>query len=109
MLELTVDELKTQLQEGATLAEVAGDQVDDVAQLITDQMNERIDQALEDGRITDEEAAEKRAEIEDKVTEILNGEAKFGGRGHGRRGPGGPRGGGFGAGADEAPAAETSA
>ncbi|NNK91387.1 MAG: hypothetical protein HKO87_03065 [Acidimicrobiia bacterium] len=102
VLGLTVDELKTQLQEGATLADVAGDQVDDVAQLITDQMNERVDQALEDGRITEEEAAEKRAEIEEKVTEILNGEADFGRRGHGRRGHG-PRGGGFdGAPSDEA-------
>ena len=109
VLGLTVDELKTQLQEGATLAEVAGDQVDEVAQLITDHMNERIDQALEDGRITEEEAAEKRAEIEEKVSDILNGEADFGRRGHGRRGPGGPRGGGPGFGADDAPEAETSA
>lgn len=103
VLGLDVDDLKTQLREGATLAEVAGDLVDDVAQLITDHMNERIDQAVEDGRITEEEAAEKRDGIEEKVTEILNGEADFGRRGP--RGNHGPRG-GFG---QDTPQAETSA
>ena len=54
---------------------------------------ERIDQAVTDGRLTEEEAEEKKAEVSERATEIVNNtqEAKQN-RPEGPRGPRGPGG-----------------
>ena len=96
-LGVDADDLKTQLREGATLADVAGAQTDALIAELVSQAEERIAQAVEDGRITQDQADEKLAEVEDKITDMVNngpperGEGRgFGRRGPGRGGPGGP-------------------
>ncbi|NIR37390.1 MAG: hypothetical protein GWO22_15820, partial [Actinobacteria bacterium] len=63
------------------------------------QAEERIQEAVENGRITQEQADEKLADLEQRITDRVNGEApERGPRGFGRRGPGGPGSQGFGPG-----------
>jgi polyhydroxyalkanoate synthesis regulator phasin len=93
-LGMTADELRTELQSGKTIADVAAEKgvsVDTVVAAIVTEMNERIDQAVADGRLTEDEAAERKANAEEKATDIVNGELPM----RGPRGPMGP---------DEAPA-----
>ena len=113
ILGTTVEDLTSQLREGATLAEVAGDQLDELRAYLIDEANERIDTALADGKIDEDRAAELRADVEERVDAHLNGEHP---RGPGHGGPRGHRGGGpsggpggFGNGPAEAPATGTSA
>jgi len=112
---ITGEELRTALQEGATIADVATDNGVDV-QAVVDAMiadrQEKLDQAVADGRLTADEAAEKAAEIAEHVEDVVNGEVPEGfgeGRrqargGPGQRGPGlgGPGLGGPGAATDTA-------
>lgn len=94
LLNVDSDALHEQLREdGATLAEIAesnGVPVESVVALLVEQKNERLDAAVEAGKLDAAEADEKRAEIEERVTTRVNeghsdrGEG-FGGRG-GRRG-----------------------
>ncbi|MFT4773583.1 MAG: polyhydroxyalkanoate synthesis regulator phasin [Candidatus Azotimanducaceae bacterium] len=69
--------LRSELQAGSTLAEVAttqGVSVDVLVDAIVDQMQERVDAAVEAGKITADEAAEKLAEAEARITAKVNGE-----------------------------------
>lgn len=91
-LGLDRETVKAGLQDGKTMVEIAADagvsEADLVAALV-EAANERIDQALEDGKITAEEAAEKKAGVEEKITERVNAEPGEGRRGGlGRRGAG---------------------
>lgn len=109
LLGVDSDVLRDWILGGGTLAEIAeqnGVSVDAVVDLIVEQKNERIDTALENGRIDAETADEKRAELEERVTTRVNeGRPERGeGEGFGPRGDRGPRG-GAGAPAD-APAAD---
>ncbi len=85
-------ELRDALQEGDTIADVATDNgvdVQDVIDAIVADHQERIDQAVADGNLTEEEAAEKLAEAAERAEAMVNGEFE-GRRGFGRRGFGGP-------------------
>lgn len=73
VLGLEVDDLRDQLNDGATIAEVAGDDLDAVIDALVAEKTDRIAQAVEDGRLTQEEADEKLADIEDRVTDKVNG------------------------------------
>lgn len=92
VLGMEVEDLKTALQDGQTIAEIAGDNVGTVTDALVAEANERIDQAVADGRLTADEAAEKKAGVAEKVEARVNGEADS--RGFG------PRGGPFGPDAD---------
>lgn len=103
VLGLETADLRSRLAEGATLAEIAADEGVSLADLeaaIEAQITERLEQAVADGAITEEEADERLAGLDERIDEMVNGEfpargAGFGhGRGFGRRG--GP---GFGQGA----------
>ena len=102
ILGLDADVLREALRSGSTLADVATEQgvdVQVVVDAIVDARTERIEQAVDDGRITEEEAAEKAVDLEERVTTRVNegrperpaGEDGEGFRG--RRGPRGPEGG----------------
>lgn len=68
--------LRAELQAGSTLAEVAtaqGVSVDALVDAIVDQMQERVDAAVEAGKFTADEAAEKFAEAEERITAKVNG------------------------------------
>jgi uncharacterized protein (DUF433 family) len=93
-LGMTVDELHEALADGQTVAELAeaqGVALEDIAAALVAVHAERIQQAVDDGRLTQEEADEKLAEMEDRILEGLES-GEFGGRG-GPCGPGDPRGG----------------
>jgi polyhydroxyalkanoate synthesis regulator phasin len=92
-LGITTDELRQALRDGATLAEVAALQGVDV-QVVIDAMvaeaREHIEQAVEDGRLTREEADEKLAELTERITDVVNNGRPEGEGPRGPRGPGGP-------------------
>ena len=75
LLDIDGEELRTQLRDGATLAEIAAEQGVDV-QLVIDELvaevTERVDNAVENGRIDQAEADEKLADAEAKITEMVN-------------------------------------
>ncbi|RBY87799.1 hypothetical protein [Blastococcus sp. TF02A-30] len=84
-LGMTEDELRTALQEdGATLAQVAEDQgvaVEDLVAALVQAQRERIAEAVEEGRLTQEEADELLADVEERVSDRVDQE--FPGRGPG--------------------------
>lgn len=94
ILGLENTEIREALADGSSLADLAEEQgVDsqDLVDAIVAATEERVNGAVENGRIDQEKADEILAGAEDKAESIVNGEFE------GRRGPGGPRG-GFGAG-----------
>ncbi len=95
-LGMSADELRTELEAGKTIATIASERGVDL-QTVIDALvadgNERIDEAVASGRLTEEEATEARTNLTEKVTALVNGELPaFPGRGghHGPRGPFGP-------------------
>jgi hypothetical protein len=89
-LGMTEDELRTALEpDGTSLADVAEDQgvdVDTLVDALVQAQQDRIAQAVEDGRLTQEEADERLADLEERVTERVNSDAPDRGP-HGRGGP----------------------
>ena len=76
-LGLTVEELQAASAEGQTLAEIAAAQgisEADLVDALVAGVAEKIDAAVESGRIDADEAAEKLAQIEQRVTEGVNAE-----------------------------------
>ncbi len=96
---LTRAEIREALSDGETtladLIEANGASVDDYIDEAVDAAEARLDAAVENGRLTEDEAAEKLAELETRITERVN--SPFDGSrrgGKGERGEGrGPRGG----------------
>ena len=95
LLNVDSETLREQLRdEGATLAEIAGTNsvpVESVVALLVEQKNERLDAAVEAGRLDAAEANEKRAEIEERVTTSVNEGRPERGEGRGERGNRGGR------------------
>jgi polyhydroxyalkanoate synthesis regulator phasin len=95
-LGMTEDELATALQaDGASLATVAGQQgvsVDTLVAALTDAVEARMAQAVTDGRITQEQADQRLADLAERITERVN--ATDADRHGGPGWWGGPRGGG---------------
>jgi len=91
-LGMTPQELMEALQDGQTIAEIAEANGVDLDAAIDDalaQIEERLDEAVTDGRLDADEAQERLAEIEERMTAFINGELPDGfGDGFGRRGPG---------------------
>lgn len=93
-LGLTEQELLAELREGRSLADVAEDKGVPIDQVKTDLQaaaEDRLAQAVEDGRITQEQADERKAGIAERIAEAVEREGRRGpGRGHGHGGgPGG--------------------
>ena len=99
-LGMTPQELREALGAGQTLAEIAeaqGVSTDDLVAALTSRITEKLDEAVADGKLTQEEADEKLADIEERTRTAVEEGLSFRPRGDfgGRRGFG-PRGGGFG-------------
>lgn len=95
ILGMDADALREALRSGSTLAEVAADQgvaVDTVVGAIVESKTERIESAVEEGRLTREQADERLADLEESVTtRVEEGRPERGDDGfRGRGGPGGP-------------------
>ena len=76
-LDLTEEELRERLRDGDTLAEIAEDEGRTVTGLV-DAMaaaaEEKIDDAVESGRLTEERADDLKQELEERMTDLVNGE-----------------------------------
>ncbi|HEU4703018.1 MAG TPA: hypothetical protein VFS37_11095 [Conexibacter sp.] len=94
-LGLTEAQLARRLRNGSTLAQVAraqGKSVDGLAQALVDAAKRRLDRAVDDGHLTDQQRDRILRELKEHVDELVNGRApgplgRHGGRG---MGPGGP-------------------
>lgn len=64
--------LKTQLRDGATIAEIAGDKTQAVIDALVAEANAKIDQAVADGKLTQERADEMKANLVDRITRMVN-------------------------------------
>ena len=71
-LDMEVADFAEQLREGATPAEIAGDQTDELIAFLVADVEEHLADAVENGRITQEEADEKLAEAEERITTFVN-------------------------------------
>ena len=77
LLDLSVDELRTALRDGQTIADLAAEQgvsVDSLVDSLVAAMDERLSTAVEEGRITQERADEMRANADEHLTAFVNGE-----------------------------------
>lgn len=93
LLGVDADVLKESLKSGESLADIAeanGVDAEDVVDALITAMTNRLNTAIEDGKVDEDRAAEIAAAIEDKAEAIANGEmpppGQGGGRGHGPRG-----------------------
>ena len=64
---MTVEELKAELSSGKTVAELAKEKGIDLQQMAVDKLTERLQQAVDNGRLTQEEADQKLAEMQAKI------------------------------------------
>ncbi len=89
-LGLSVDELRQGRADGQTLAEMAeaqGISEDDLVQFLVDGIQERVDEAVAEGRIDADKAAERLADMQSRIEEKVNaepGENSGFGRGSGK-------------------------
>jgi hypothetical protein len=75
LLDIDAAELRSQLREGATLAEIAtaeGVDPQAVVDELVGELRERVDNAVESGRIDQAGADEKLAEAEARLTDLVN-------------------------------------
>lgn len=82
------NELRDALRNGDTLADVAereGVAVDTLVDALVAEARERLSQAVEDGRLTQAEADDKAADLEERISTLVQEGGSFG-RGHGRGG-----------------------
>ena len=99
---IEVTDLTEALRDGQSIAEVAdtnGSSAQAVIDALVAEMNAKVDQALEDGKLTTEKAEEIRADAPERIESMVNGEFE------GRGGPGGHHR-GFGGGPDSDDTAE---
>lgn len=85
-LGLTEAELRQQLED-KTLAEVAKDKGKSVSGLVVAMVaaaEKSIDQAVADGKVTKEQATELKSGLEERMTDLVNGELRRGPGFHGR-------------------------
>jgi len=78
-LGLTMAELRDRIANGDTLAEIAkaeGKSVDGLVQTLIDAAEERIDDAVADDRLTEDRAAELKEGLEERITDLVNGELR---------------------------------
>ena len=75
------EELRTALRDGSTIAEVAEAndvEVQSVIDALLADAEARLDEAVADGRITEEQAAERKEALPDRIEALVNGEGRFG-------------------------------
>ena len=86
---ITVDELEAQRAEGKTIAAIAGDRTDEVVAALVAEATERLDAAVAAEHLSAEEAAARKAGLEERITALVNRTPPAGGeRGPKHGGPG---------------------
>jgi polyhydroxyalkanoate synthesis regulator phasin len=74
-LGVSTEDLRTALADGKSIADVAAEQGVDVQTVIdalVAQASAHLDEAVADGRLTEEEAATRKTEVTEKITEVVN-------------------------------------
>ncbi len=93
-LGITAEEVRTGIEGGQTIAEIAvanGKTAQDVIDVLIDEATTRINQAVTDGKITQTEADTKLADVTTRVTDFVNSTPELReGRGHGHGRDGAP-------------------
>jgi DNA-binding phage protein len=94
---ITTDELRSELEAGESLAQVAQDHgvsTETLTNALLKEMNDKLDAAVADGDLTQAEADEKKADAAEHIADIINQEGLpdhgpgHHGHGSGRRGSG---------------------
>ena len=94
-LGMEIEDLGAQLRDGATLAEIAGDQAGALIDALVAETEEHLAQAVADGKLSQDEADAKLADAEERITTFVNEgppERPEGERPRPPRRPGGPGG-----------------
>jgi ribosomal protein S20 len=87
-LGMSEDDLRTALRDGTTIADLAekqGKEVADVQAALVKAATDRLDQAVKDGRLTQEQADRIKADLAERMQQFVENGGKFG-RGFGGRG-----------------------
>jgi hypothetical protein len=95
ILGLEGSEIREALRNGSSIADLAeaqGIDTADIVDAIVASAEERLDTAVENGRIDDAQAAEMLTQAAERAEDLVNGEIEFGGRRGHHRGFGGPAG-----------------
>ncbi len=74
-LNVSVDDLRSKLHDGKTLADVAKEQNVDVSKVIDAMVADataHIDQAVQDGKLTADQASERKSNLKDRITKLVN-------------------------------------
>jgi ribosomal protein S20 len=74
-LGVSTDELRQQLRDGKTIAQVAQDRNVDKQKVIDAMVKDaedHIDQAVQDGKLTADQANERKANLKDRITSLVN-------------------------------------
>jgi polyhydroxyalkanoate synthesis regulator phasin len=74
-LGVSTEDLRTALADGKSIADVAaehGVDVQTVIDALVAQASTHLDEAVADGRLTEEEAATRKTEVTEKITELVN-------------------------------------
>ncbi len=74
-LNVSVEDLRSKLKDGKTLADVAKDQNVDVSKVIDAMVADataHIDQAVQDGKLTADQATERKSNLKDRITKLVN-------------------------------------
>lgn len=93
VLGVSQEDLRAARQNGESLADVAaanGVETQAVVDALVADLDEHLDLAVENERLTQEEADEKLVDGTERITDMVNGDLEPGDRGRGPRGPGGP-------------------
>ena len=77
----TATELRTKLEGGQTLAQIAGSKTADLIKNLTDAANAKIDAAVTAGKLTADRAATAKTNTTQRITDFVNGTRPLRGRG----------------------------
>jgi hypothetical protein len=90
-LGITTDELRDELQNGRSIADIAKAKnvdLDGIVDALVKDATAKIDQAVQDEKLSQEQADEIKADLKERITDVLNGELPDNGPGPGRFGGG---------------------
>jgi hypothetical protein len=69
---ITPDQLKSELKSGKSIAEVAGDKTPDVIKAITDDVDARVDKAVSNHKLTQEQGDKIKTKAPDVINKVVN-------------------------------------
>lgn len=83
-------DLEAARKEGKSLKDIAGDKRDDLVAAMVAFETAKIDKAVADGSLTQEQADKMKANMQERIENRVDGKGPDGNGPHGRGGPGGP-------------------